>query len=467
MMRDNNWIDKEMKSLRVSDDRIFQRLVTTMDKLAENPACSIPQALVEAKDIKAAYRMINNDCLVADEIIEAHKKQTIERIKSEDTILILQDTTVVDFSSHPEIYGLGYSTASNAKGLFLHSSLATTTDGVPLGILSRKLWTRPEGTLGKRHDTKRGSQPIETKESFKWIEAFESSHQGIPERIQTITLADRESDIFDLFLKGISKKHDLIVRTSGKRRIKETKNYLNQEMETLDSAGEQVVSVSRNSREKTPNREVTLKLRFKAVTIISTKKRKDLQNELNLYAVLATEEENSKNTNPIKWLILTTLPVSTLADAKKVVAFYTQRWKIERYHYVLKSGCGIEKLQFDTVKRLEKIISMYMIIAWRLEWLLYKSRVSPDESCHSIFPEEEIKILYQVANKKTYNHNQKPTYKNIALWLAKLGGFMGRKNDGMPGLKVLWRGINRFTDIMIGWKIRGEQPSISSNMGNG
>lgn len=133
--------------------------------------------------------------------------------------------------------------------------------------------------------------------------------------------------------------------------------------------------------------------------------------------------------------------------------WYTYRWLIERYHYVLKSGCGVEKLQRSTAERIKKALATYAIVAWRLLWLLYQGKNHPEESCEEILTEDEWHSLYCYTEKKVYKQKKPPKIKTVIIWIAKLGGFLGRKNDLEPGIKSLWKGLRRLFDINESWRL--------------
>jgi len=135
------------------------------------------------------------------------------------------------------------------------------------------------------------------------------------------------------------------------------------------------------------------------------------------------------------------------------VQWYSYRWLIERYHYVLKSGCGIEKLQLETAHRIEMALATYSIVAWRLLWLTYLARCQPDTSCEQVLEPHEWQVLYATLHHQLYPHKAPPTLADVVNWIAQLGGFLGRKHDGSPGVKVLWRGLTRLHDLVEGWQL--------------
>lgn len=442
----NEWVENEFRDIGIRDNRLVKRLIKTVKSLSEDSAQSIPQALNKPSDIKATYRLLDNHRVSPEAIMNAHKEKTIDRIKSYDTVLIIQDTTTIDFTNHPEIKGIGLKGKYDySKGFLLHSALAVTTQGVPLGVLSKEIWTRNPEEKGKSKNRHRYN--TSQKESNKWLKSLTESTNGISSSIKTITICDRESDLYDFFLHAKLENKDFLVRAANKRKVYE-------EINSKEISGEVIVNIPRDTREKQPSREAVLSIKYSPITLLPSEKKKNFKGKpsLELYAVSAKEKNPPKGVKPIEWFLITSLQVLTLEDAFEKIQWYKERWKIERFHYILKSGCKIEELQFDTVERIDKAISLYMIIAWRILWFTYESRENPNSSCEKILEKDEWKVLYSIVNETNSIPNTPPSIKEITTMIAKLGGFMGRKGDGEPGCKVIWRGLRRLADILDGWR---------------
>lgn len=245
------------------------------------------------------------------------------------------------------------------------------------------------------------------------------------------------------------------MRVCQNRLIKEKGKKLINEIESNSACGNITVNLPRDIEGKRSPREATLSIKFCPVTIKRTKRvinSKSLS-DLKLYIVLAQETNPPEGVKPIYWLLLTTLPIENLEQAVEKVKWYRQRWRIERYHYVLKSGCKVEELQLESVNSLQNAISLYSVIAWKLLWVKYQSEAEPEVSCDNILEKNEWQALYCVINKVSIPPAQPPTLKEATLMIAKLGGFLGRKCDGNPGVKVIWRGLRRLFDIVEGWTI--------------
>jgi hypothetical protein len=181
---------------------------------------------------------------------------------------------------------------------------------------------------------------------------------------------------------------------------------------------------------------------------------------VEVWAVQAEERGPVPNgERPLCWMLLSTKPVERLEEAIQCVLFYTERWKVERYHYVLKSGCRIEELQLESAARLERALVLYSLIAWRLLYLTYRARLTPEAPCIEALKEHEWKALYAVSTGSV--PERAPALSEAIREIAKLGGFLGRKGDGAPGVKTLWIGWRRLEDFALAFQ------RLSPLVGNG
>ena len=170
-------------------------------------------------------------------------------------------------------------------------------------------------------------------------------------------------------------------------------------------------------------------------------------------AVDAVEEHPPSGERAIAWLLLTTLEVTSFEQAERCLRWYSYRWLIERYHYTLKSGCRLEQLQLETADRLERALATYAIVAWRLLWLTYEARIHPSESIEGVLPAHYWIALYCHMHQTTVLPEKPPSLADCVRWIARLGGFLGRKSDGEPGVKTLWLGLQRVHDMASIWQL--------------
>ncbi|WP_348256623.1 IS4 family transposase [Leptolyngbya sp. PL-A3] len=174
---------------------------------------------------------------------------------------------------------------------------------------------------------------------------------------------------------------------------------------------------------------------------------------LPVQVILAEEEHPPDREEAIRWLLLTTVTVNDLQEAQQCLRWYSYRWLIERYHYVLKSGCHIEQLQLETADRIERALAAYAMVAWRLLWVTYLARRSPEQSYDEVFEAYEWQALYCTIHHSSLLPSTPPTLHECIRWIAQLGGFIERKGDGEPGVKTIWRGLRRPHDIAQTWQL--------------
>jgi len=433
------WAVKECGGAQFGDARLSQRLVSITAALTERPESSLPQALGSWAAVKGAYRFMDHPQVNSQAILEPHRDMTIERIQGEKIVLAVQDTTVISLSTHRKTEGLGPIGPKYSLGMLLHSSLGVSTTGTPLGLLHQHYWARTE-------------EAPEGKESERWIRSFEESVKGIPEGTQLVMIGDRESDIFDLFAAAVPGVRDVLVRGTHNRKLFGEHPDLAAALDQAPLLGTVTATIPRKPEQ--PEREATLAINATAVTIKPPAgRRKEYPSGIALTAVCVYEQTPPEGEEPIGWVLLSTLPAKTLEQAATLVRWYTYRWRIERFHFVLKSGCHIEQLQLQTAERLENAIAVYSIVAWRLLWLTYQARETPDAPCTVAFSDSEWKALYVGTHKSVHVPQTPPTLATAVLWLARLGGFLARKSDGNPGVKVLWRGLRRLEDLVTMWNL--------------
>ena len=445
----------EYAKIETGDKTLSGRVSKTLEQLGSSPSSSISAACKNPHQAKAVYRLLSNKKFTSEALLDVSRHETTERIRTSGVkiVLIPQDTTSINYGGLNETSGLGTTNGyKNSRGIQLHSSLAVSEEGHVFGLLSGKAWVRPVEELGKR--TQRSEKPIEEKESNKWLETLDMSDiSNELNGVQFIHICDRESDIYELFAKAESDKKTYICRRCRSRIVKtgteelEITQYLNK----LAPSGTVMINIPRDSHSKREARVATLELKYGKAMIKKPpkiKQSKVMPKYVEVTLISAKEINAPEGVEAIKWELITNDAVETLEDAIRCVSRYTQRWKIETFHYVLKSGCAIEKLQASTVEKLIKLIALYSVIALRIMTLTYLARTTPDDSCEAEFTADEWKILYKVAKKTKNIPNKPPTIMEAVIMLAKLGGFLARNSDAFPGVKVIWKGITSFYTIL-------------------
>lgn len=450
-----SWATDELRYVQLGDARLNRRLMKMVEDLSSHPESSVPQACGDWASTKAAYGFWKNDKVEPEAINQAHKHSTVERLSSHDTVLNLQDTTDLNFTGHGKKQGMGYLDHPAAKGLKVHSCLAVSTQGVPQGLIHQQVWARDPKTIGKKHN--RSKLKTKDKESQRWLDTLTASQDAIPADKQVITIADREADIYDLFALPRREGSHLLIRMSHNRRVESIGShearYLWEAVRESPILGEVTIDIGRRGDQ--PARKATLTMRIAQLSICPPANRPDKSSlsSIPVYMVLAEEDVAPSGVKPVCWLLLATFPVETFDDAIRCLRYYSYRWLIERYHFVLKSGCGLEKLQLETGDRIHRALATYTIVAWRLLWLTYEARHAPDSPCDKVLETYQWQALYCYSHKTSVPPVTPPSLHEAVVMIAKLGGFLARKSDGEPGVKTIWRGLCRLHDIASTWKL--------------
>jgi hypothetical protein len=461
------WTMREVGPAVLGDRRRTRRLAQLLSDVAARPGAGIPAASATPAATKAAYRFLAEPAIRPADILAAHVAATTARVRGARTLLALQDTTALDFTAHPALAGAGPLAHPAQTGLLVHSVLAATLDGVPLGLLHQHTWVRDLDAVGQRHT--RRQRPTAAKESQRWLDAQTATQKAVPLGTQVLTVADREADIYDLFALERPPGAELLIRATHNRRIAEEARYLWEAVRATPVSD--VVPVAVGRRADREPREALLTLRWAPVTLLPPRNRpqRSALAPIPVVAILAEEPVPPPGETPIRWLLLSTLPVASGEDALNSVRWYAHRWLIERYHYVLKHGCKVEALQLRTTERLERALAVYAIVAWRLLWLTYLGRTEPETPCTVALTTAEWQVLAAMTQPSTPLPARPPPLGQAVRWIAQLGGFLGRAGDGEPGPTVLWRGLRRLEDLTLGWQIaHAGSPSLPTPLvGNG
>lgn len=451
-----DWARAEFGHAELGDDRRTDRLLMITTAFAQQPTAPIPQACGPGPATQGAYRFFENDDLDPEAIRDAHHQATLERVRQHPIVLALQDTSSLNYSTHPQTQGLGPigTRQQNILGLLLHSTLTATPTGQPLGMVHTAVRARDPKAAGAARQRHR--KTTAQKETQKWLDSLSACQALAAQCPQTrvVNIADREGDCYDLFAQGQAAPEDayahLLVRSKHNRRLAGTDTQLWSHVGGRRSAGQLKVRVGRRGEQ--PARLATLTIRFCAVTLQAPVRRRG-QPPLQLWAIEAREQRPPPGVTPIVWRLLTTLPITSLAEACEKVGWYAQRWQIEVIHKVLKSGCKIEQRQLKTAARLERALAVDQVVAWRLLALCKAGREQPDAAVSEWLEQAEWEALWCHVHQCQAPPRTPPTIRQAVRWIAQLGGFMARKGDGEPGPITLWRGLHRLNDLTAMWRL--------------
>jgi Transposase DNA-binding/Transposase Tn5 dimerisation domain len=468
MMTDTNhssWVSDELATAQFGDRRLTKRLARIVAAKLANPTASIPQASGSWAATKATYRFLASEQVTPHHIRAAHRDATLQRLRTQDTVLVIQDTTELNYSAHPHTTGLGHLDNAVTQGLKVHSGIAASRAGVPLGLVHQAVWARDAATKGQNAR----KRPQVERESQRWVTTLAEVQQVIPAPTRLIVVADREADIYPLFVAPRDERTELVIRASYNRGLVGGLK-LEDVAATVQWQGSRTVDIPGTGARVA--RTATVQIGWTTVTMRppGDYPAAAAATSPTLHLVVVDEPEPPAGTKPLRWLLWTTLAVDDWDAAVQVVDIYRARWLIERYHYVLKSGCGIEHLQLEAADRLERALAICCLVAWRLLWLTYQARETPDEPCTTVLERHEWQALYCTVHQTPQPPAEPPSLREAVRMIARLGGFLARAGDGEPGVKTIWRGLIRLDDIAATWLLlRGSDDHLSdqSLVGNG
>jgi len=446
------WAAYEFAEADLGDARRTQRLIDLAETLGQRPTASLPEACGDAATLKAAYRFFDTDDIPAEAILTSHVQATDTRLREQPLVLAVQDTVYLDWTHHPATEGLGPLVQEHRQGLLSHNTVAITPDRVPLGILQQQVWARDAETFGQADD--RNQRPTSEKESQKWLESLEAvaaARERCPDT-QFVSVGDSEADMYDLFAAPRPSGVDLLIRACQNRRVDHDAAYLWDVYPHATRVGTTTVHVPR--QEDRPARVATLTVATAPVPLQPPRRRaKERLPAVDVWAVWAVEEGPADGGEPIVWLLLTTVSVTTWQEALERLAWYACRWGIEVWHKVLKSGCQIEARQLGTAARLERCLALYAVIAWRMVHATMLARVLPDAPCTAVLADDEWQALWCARYNTATPPETPPTIREAVREIAHLGGFLGRTHDGEPGVTVIWKGWQRLVEFVHMYRI--------------
>jgi hypothetical protein len=449
-----DWAEAEFGSVELGDRRLNRRLLEIARDFYARPQAQIPQACQTRARTKAAYRFFKHPSTTMDDLLESHRKSSYQRIAEKKIVLCPQDTTSLNYSTHPATENLGPigSKKEGIVGLIVHDTMAFSVEGTPLGLLDVQCWARDADEFGKKHQRKQ--RAIEEKESYKWLRSFQSVAEAQRHCPGTmlVSMGDREADIYELFHLALQDPNGpkLLVRAEQDRLLVDGQGHVWPVIAGQPLDGIQDILVPR--RGPTAARTARLEVRFGQVTL-KPPQDKSKYGPLQLWAVLARETNAPQGITPLCWMLLTTCSVTTFDDATARLAWYTKRWGIEIYHKTLKSGCQIEERQLGDADTIEACLAIDMVVAWRVYYLTKLGREVPDLLCTVFCEEDEWKALATFISKRPIIEGTPPTLRQYTRMLASLGGFLGRTGDGEPGTKSIWLGQQRLDDFKIAWQL--------------
>jgi hypothetical protein len=451
------WTEQEFGGAPLGDKRLSERVVQSATVLAANPMRSFSGAAGGDRAlVKGHYRLLDqpDDSAVSMEnILLPHQQQTLRRMQAEKTVLCIHDGTDLDYNGAAECEGLGVigtnQTGARSQGLYLHSTLAVSEEGLPLGVLRAECSAPVSRSEHEGKSARKTS--IEGKKTYQWIRSMRDCEAVAAEMPHTklVQVMDREADFFELFdaWRQGPRRTQLLIRAKHNRRtagddklfdgVRATTPHLRLELHIHRQSARPKKS-KQKARPKRAERIAQMSLRYQQVELPAPAD-VPAKEPIPLWIVHLVEEQPPSGVKPIEWFLLTTVEISSTGQAEHLLDLYCLRWRIEDWHRVLKSGCRIEELRNETAERIKRALAIYLVIAWRVMLMTLLGREVPDLPPEVLFTDLELEVL--TAYAKTRRDMKPPVRLGDAVRLvARLGGYLDRKSDPPPGHQVVWIG---------------------------
>jgi Transposase DNA-binding len=465
------WVDREIAGCEFKDARLGDRFRKLLAQLGSAMGQSIPLVCQDWANTKAAYRFFSNDRVSEADILAGHFQSTRDRAAATNGLrLVLHDTTEFTYQRESsEAIGITKSINSGRDkagrlrshtvcGILMHSSLAITIEGLPLGLAAVKFWTRKKfkGTAALKKRINPTRIPIEKKESVRWLENMKQSTELLGDPGRCLHIGDRESDIYELFCAAKEVGTHFLVRTCVDRLAGDGGHTVANEMDEVAVKGLHRIEV--RDRDGDPDQAI-LEIRYRTIRILPPIGKQNRYPALTLMVIHADERGTPNNRKKIEWRLITDLPVQSRKEAIEKLEWYALRWKIEVFHKILKSGCKAEDSKLRTAQRLANLIAVFCIVSWRIFWMTMLNRSVPDATPGLALTEAEIGLLDRVMKDNDQKPLRRKTLSHYLTKIARLGGYLARANDPPPGNIVMWRGLSRLNDMefgaLIGAKVMG------------
>lgn len=450
----------------LGDERLNKRFGGCFEAFAHHMEESIPSAMQDVHQAKAVYRFYENERVSYEQLLDAEREASLSGPATQRRLFI-QDTTDLDFTGTRSADNLGCLNYIAQKGMYLHNHLVVSTKGVPVGLFSQHYYQRNADSLGdSRKHRQNKYDPIEEKESYRWLAQWQALQHFMADQqdSEAIMVADREADIHEILQSRARAHCHYLIRSRYNRKLDGQDVHLWDVLGDSPKRGQYRVELTDEKTGQTRTCQVAV--RYGCYTIQAphrTKKQGKCQ-PVALHVVEA-KEINPKG-EPICWRLLSSLPIENLADAKMLLRYYSYRWRIERLHYIMKSGAKVEELQLATGEQLQKAVTLLSIVSAHLLQLMHYARVHPELSISQLGiapPEWQALRACQRKGKTGKTRSDPPSVGQWIRWLTALVGFKASKRQPLPGVKRLWMALRKWHHIYQGVQLAAQQPKLMGN----
>jgi hypothetical protein len=450
----HEWAEFTFGGVHLGDERLRRRAVAIAEAIATLPQASLPRQMQQPGALQATYRFMHNPQVSYEQLMRPHLEQTREMAGKPEQVLLIQDTTDLDYQAHPTTRGLGPIGPGSHQGFLVQTVLAVLPQSHEvLGIAQQEPFLRQPAPKG---ETKRERLERE-RESQVWQRSIQALGSP-PVGVQWIHVGDRGSDIFPFLSVCRQLGCDFVVRAAQDRCVDllveqaespvaprshhsrpgepaPQSQHLFEVVRGWKAQDQQELELE--STQKHPKRVAHLCISWGALRLLPPRSQEgsDLR-PLVVWVVHVWEPEPPEGIEPLEWVLLTSVPTHSAAQAWQRVAWYRARWIVEDFHQGLKTGCRMEQRQIRTYEGLRNLLGLLAPQAVRLLQLRTIARQTPEQPAQQGLPADLVQVVAHLAQVPAAQLTTQQCWHTI----ARTGGYLGRPGDGPPGWKTLWLG---------------------------
>jgi hypothetical protein len=448
------WAEQHFGSADLRHRRRTRRLVHAAAAIAARPELPFNQVF-DWNDLRAFYNLCNQQAATLPAIQGPHWERTRQAMGRYDLVLVVHDTTDLDFTDHPALRGAGPIGDGQGRGFLQHNSLAVLPRlRQVLGLAYQQLRVRQEAPAGEHTQQRKRRR----RESDLWLEGIRAAGRP-PAGCRWVDVGDRGSDIYEAMVAAQEVGHEFLFRVVQNRDVWTSPAHerlvgLRDFAGSLPSQGcDQVDIPARGGR---PSRTAAVQLAAAPVWIPAPQGtlRRWSQPVVAAWVLRVWEENAPAGAEPLEWVLVCSVPTDTLEDLKERRDWYCCRWTVEVFHHVEKSGCKEEARRFETAERMGACLAILSVVAVRVLQLRTALQWQPEAAAEQVASAEEIRVLCAVQERPASGLSVREFVRGV----AKLGGFLGRKHDGEPGVLAVWRGYQRLQDLLLGYRLQHSTP---------
>lgn len=434
------WAEQTFGSVELGDKRRTPRAVQLGAALMANPAASLPQQLRNRAALTASYQLLHESDVTHGAILRPHWEQTRAQAGTYPLVLLSADTTILDYSHHRTTTQLGPIGNGKGRGYLVHSVLALLPQPRQVLGLAHQIPLVPKAKVNG--ETLRQRQ-ARRRQTDVWQEAVEAIGAP-PEGVSWVHVGDRGSDIFRFLLACRTRHCDFVVRAAQNRRVEVDGDQEEESDPLIDYlfptvrawTGQETQTIAIPARHGNPARDATVTISWGPVRLLPPRQEK-ADGPIDAWAVRVWEPAPPASvTKPLEWILLTSVATTTAADAWERAVWYSCRWTNEDYHRCLKSGCELERRRLGDQAALERLLAFCAPVAIQVLQLRDLARIDPERPAAEVVEPDLVAVVASLSNLPPAGM----TVETFCRVVAQRGGYLGRKRDGPPGWKTLWRG---------------------------